>query len=122
MIYYLIISQKKIFTNEIKYSNIIIIKNCSPLQGKQKRKGMIMESDQRTMKSADERKTPGLYDPSFEHDNCGIGAVVNIKGIKSHKTVASGFTYCRESGASQQGKDGRRKDRRRSRYHAPGVS
>ncbi len=30
---------------------------------------------------------PGLYDPSFEHDNCGIGAVVNIKGKKSHKTV-----------------------------------
>ncbi len=29
----------------------------------------------------------GLYDPSFEHDNCGIGAVVNIKGIKTHKTV-----------------------------------
>ena len=29
----------------------------------------------------------GMYDPSFEHDNCGIGAVVNIKGIKSHKTV-----------------------------------
>ncbi|SHJ23604.1 glutamate synthase (ferredoxin) [Parasporobacterium paucivorans DSM 15970] len=29
----------------------------------------------------------GLYDPAFEHDNCGIGAVVNIKGIKSHKTV-----------------------------------
>ncbi|MCD8145606.1 MAG: glutamate synthase subunit alpha, partial [Oscillospiraceae bacterium] len=32
-------------------------------------------------------KTRGLYDPSFEHDNCGIGAVVNIKGIKSHATV-----------------------------------
>ena len=31
--------------------------------------------------------TPGLYDPSFEHDNCGIGAVVNIKGIKTHRTV-----------------------------------
>ena len=29
----------------------------------------------------------GLYDPSFEHDNCGIGAVVNIKGIKTHDTV-----------------------------------
>ena len=28
----------------------------------------------------------GLYDPSFEHDNCGIGAVVNIKGIKTHQT------------------------------------
>ncbi|MBR1390473.1 MAG: glutamate synthase large subunit [Lachnospiraceae bacterium] len=29
----------------------------------------------------------GMYDPGFEHDNCGIGAVVNIKGIKSHETV-----------------------------------
>lgn len=28
-----------------------------------------------------------LYDPRFEHDNCGIGAVVDIKGRKSHKTV-----------------------------------
>ena len=24
----------------------------------------------------------GLYSQSFEHDNCGIGAVVNIKGRK----------------------------------------
>ena len=31
----------------------------------------------------------GLYDPRFEHDNCGIGAVVNIKGIKSHETVSN---------------------------------
>ena len=30
---------------------------------------------------------PGLYRPEFEHDNCGIGAVVNIKGIKTHQTV-----------------------------------
>lgn len=29
----------------------------------------------------------GLYDPSFEHDNCGIGAVVSIKGVKTHQTV-----------------------------------
>ncbi|MCR4713980.1 MAG: glutamate synthase subunit alpha [Treponemataceae bacterium] len=28
-----------------------------------------------------------LYEPSFEHDNCGIGAVVNIDGTKSHKIV-----------------------------------
>ena len=27
----------------------------------------------------EERQPIGLYDPSFEHDNCGIGAVVNIK-------------------------------------------
>ena len=24
----------------------------------------------------------GMYSPQFEHDNCGIGAIVNIKGIK----------------------------------------
>lgn len=29
----------------------------------------------------------GLYSPMFEHDNCGIGAVVNSKGVKSHLTV-----------------------------------
>ena len=28
-----------------------------------------------------------LYEPSFEHDNCGIGAVVNIDGTKTHKIV-----------------------------------
>lgn len=33
------------------------------------------------------RKAIGMYDPSFEHDNCGIGAIVNIKGKKTHDTV-----------------------------------
>lgn len=33
------------------------------------------------------RNQQGLYSPTFEHDNCGIGAVVNSKGIKSHQTV-----------------------------------
>ncbi len=28
-----------------------------------------------------------LYDPSLEHDACGIGAVVSLKGIKTYKTV-----------------------------------
>ena len=28
-----------------------------------------------------------LYDSRFEHDACGIGAVVNIKGKESHKIV-----------------------------------
>ena len=31
---------------------------------------------------------PGLYSPQFEHDNCGIGAVVSIKGVKTHQTVS----------------------------------
>ena len=34
-----------------------------------------------------EQRKPGLYDETFEHDNCGIGAVVNIKGIKTYRTV-----------------------------------
>ena len=29
----------------------------------------------------------GLYDSAFEHDACGIGAVISINGIKSHKVV-----------------------------------
>ena len=29
-----------------------------------------------------------MYDPSFEHDNCGIGAITNIYGKKSHDVVA----------------------------------
>ena len=29
----------------------------------------------------------GLYDPRFEHDNCGIGCLVNIKGKRSHSIV-----------------------------------
>ncbi len=29
----------------------------------------------------------GLYDPQFEHDACGVGFIVNIKGQKSHQIV-----------------------------------
>ncbi len=29
----------------------------------------------------------GLYDPQFEHDACGVGFVVNIKGEASHRIV-----------------------------------
>ena len=29
----------------------------------------------------------GLYDPQFEHDSCGVGFVVNMKGRKSHDIV-----------------------------------
>ncbi len=35
---------------------------------------------------------PGLYDPSFEHDACGIGFVANIKGHKSHQHIADALT------------------------------
>ena len=34
----------------------------------------------------------GLYDPAFEHDGCGIGFVVNIKGKASHRIVEQALT------------------------------
>jgi glutamate synthase domain-containing protein 2/glutamate synthase domain-containing protein 1/glutamate synthase domain-containing protein 3 len=34
----------------------------------------------------------GLYDPRFEHDACGVGFVVNIKGEKSHEIVEQAST------------------------------
>src|SRR5690606_15348010 len=33
----------------------------------------------------------GLYRSEFEHDACGIGAVVNVKGNKSHETISDGL-------------------------------
>jgi len=33
----------------------------------------------------------GLYDPANEHDACGIGFVVNIKGEKSHDIILKGI-------------------------------
>ena len=52
----------------------------------------------------------GMYDPSFEHDNCGIGAVVNIKGIKSHKTVEDALSIVENlehrAGKDAEGKTG----------------
>ena len=33
----------------------------------------------------------GLYDPAFEHDSCGVGFIVNIKGNKSHDIVRNGI-------------------------------
>src|SRR5438874_3171902 len=34
----------------------------------------------------------GLYDPSHEHDACGVGFVAHIKGRKSHDIVEKGLT------------------------------
>ncbi len=52
----------------------------------------------------------GLYDPRFEHDNCGIGAVVNIKGIKTHQTVENALKIVENlkhrAGKDAEGKTG----------------
>ena len=51
-----------------------------------------------------------LYSPAFEHDNCGIGAVVNIKGFKSHATVENALTIVEtlehRAGKDAEGKTG----------------
>ena len=31
----------------------------------------------------------GLYDPSNEHDACGVGMIVNLHGTKSHELIDS---------------------------------
>ena len=38
----------------------------------------------------------GLYDPSYEHDACGIGIVANIKGEKSNAILAQGLEVLRK--------------------------
>ena len=34
----------------------------------------------------------GLYDPQYEHDACGVGFVVDIKGRKSHEIITHALT------------------------------
>lgn len=62
------------------------------------------------MGNAENNVIKGLYSPKFEHDNCGIGAVVNIKGIKSHDTVANALTIVEtlehRAGKDAEGKTG----------------
>ncbi len=51
-----------------------------------------------------------LYRECFEHDNCGIGAVVNIKGKPSHGTVDNALTIVEtlehRAGKDAEGKTG----------------
>lgn len=57
-----------------------------------------------------EAEENGLYDSRFEHDNCGIGAVVNIKGKKSHETVENALKIVENlehrAGKDAEGKTG----------------
>ena len=57
-----------------------------------------------------DQQKPRLYDSSFEHDNCGIGAVVDIKGRKSHATVENALKIVENlehrAGKDAEGKTG----------------
>ena len=52
----------------------------------------------------------GLYSPRFEHDNCGIGAVVNINGEQSRYVVENALTIVEKlehrAGKDAEGKTG----------------
>jgi len=37
----------------------------------------------------------GLYDPWFEHESCGVGFVVNVKGKKSHQIIQQALQVLR---------------------------
>ena len=55
-------------------------------------------------------KPLGMYDPRFEHDSCGIGAVVNVKGAGSHATVENALKIVENlqhrAGKDAEGKTG----------------
>jgi glutamate synthase (ferredoxin) len=44
------------------------------------------------MKRNDLPPKQGLYDPQFEHDACGVGFIVHMKGEKSHAIVEQALT------------------------------
>src|SRR5688572_27041299 len=51
---------------------------------------MSIETQKRTTRTGARSVAPGkqgLYDPQFEHDACGVGFLVNVKGRKSHDIV-----------------------------------
>ena len=62
------------------------------------------------MKEREKKENQGLYRQQFEHDNCGIGAIVNSKGLKSHKTVENALRIVENlehrAGKDAEGKTG----------------
>ncbi len=56
------------------------------------------------------RVLPPLYRAGFEHDNCGIGACVNIRGVKSRATVENSLKIVENlehrAGKDAEGKTG----------------
>ena len=58
----------------------------------------------------EEIRKEGLYDPSFEHDNCGIGAIIDISGRQSHGLVCDALSIVENlehrAGKDAEGKTG----------------
>ncbi|RKI42260.1 glutamate synthase large subunit [bacterium D16-51] len=75
------------------------------MREKEAQKNVIEEAS----KAVDHEKR-GLYNPRFEHDNCGIGAIVNMKGNKTHDTVSGALDIVEKlehrAGKDAEGKTG----------------
>ncbi|RZT95122.1 glutamate synthase-related protein [Rivibacter subsaxonicus] len=50
-----------------------------------------MSRDAASQQEIDALRAAGLYDPSNEHDACGVGFVAHIKGQKAHSIVEQGL-------------------------------
>ncbi len=48
-------------------------------------------SEERTPYRTERPGKQGLYDPAYEHDACGVGFIVDIKGRKSHQILKQGL-------------------------------
>ena len=69
----------------------IFVKNSKILEGIDTKNEMSRKESEKTPQIGLPPKQ-GLYDPQFEHDSCGVGFVVNIKGKKSHKIIRDALT------------------------------
>lgn len=76
------------------------------LTKKLNKEGMHMNQNDLFVRAAEQ----GMYSPEFEHDNCGIGAVVNIKGKRTHETVENALKIVENlehrAGKDAEGKTG----------------
>jgi len=53
----------------------------------------------------------GLYQPEFEHENCGIGFVAHLKGEKSHSIISKGLEIlCNMTHRGAEGSDSKTGD------------
>ncbi len=60
--------------------------------------------------SFEQIRKKGLYRPEFEHDNCGIGAIIDIEGKAGHKLVSDALSIVENlehrAGKDAEGKTG----------------
>ena len=70
----------------------------------------LLKSSRRNEKRMNGLCTNGLYDASFEHDNCGIGAIIQLNGKPSHQLVDDALSIVENlehrAGKDAEGKTG----------------